>query len=336
LIDEAEKILITSHVRPDGDAIGSIAALKGLIEHNDAANKRSRKINCLLLSSAGSVYNFLIPQHCLYMDRDITAMQIAAGKLDEFDLIVVVDTGSTRQLPGLGDYLQKRSGKAKDTGLAVLVIDHHLVSDSIGSARVVDEQAGATGQIIFELSAEAGWSLNRQTAEALFVSIADDTGWFRFENCSARVLAIAGELVKAGARPDKLYQRLYHNDSPARLRLRARAMDTLELHCNGRLAVMHISNEMLAACGAQRSDIENIVNEPQSISSVVSAILLIEQDDGGTRCSLRSKDIIDVNAIARQFGGGGHARAAGLTVPDNLATTKEKLVSIISEQLPFD
>jgi bifunctional oligoribonuclease and PAP phosphatase NrnA len=110
-------------------------------------------------------------------------------------------------------------------------------------------------------------------------------------------------------------------------------MDTLELHCNGRLAVMYISNEMLAACGAQRSDIENIVNEPQSISSVVSAILLIEQDDGGTRCSLRSKDIIDVNAIARQFGGGGHARAAGLTVTDNLTATKEKLVSIISRQL---
>jgi phosphoesterase RecJ-like protein len=284
----------------------------------------------------GDVYDFLVPKDCWYMGRDVTQEQVAAGKLDEFDLIVVVDTSSTRQLPGLGDYLQKRSSKAKDTGLDVLVLDHHLVSDAIGSERVVDERAGATGQIIFELSVEAGWSLSKETAEALFVSIADDTGWFRFENCSARVLEIAGELVKAGVKPDKLYQRLYQNDSPARLRLRARAMDTLELHCDGRLAVMHISNEMLAACGAQRSDIENIVNEPQSISSVVAAILLVEQDNGGTRCSLRSKDIIDVNAIAKQFGGGGHARAAGLTVADGLAATKEKLVSIISERLPFD
>ena len=287
----------------------------------------------MLLDEPGDTYQFLLDDQTWIFGRDITQQQIDAGELDEFDLIIVVDTRAKRQLPGIGQYLQKRTLEADQTGLDVLVIDHHIDGSEIGSCRLIDTGACAAGEIVYELCFQADWPIDRQVAQALFAAIATDTGWFRFENSSARAFEIAGELIEAGAKADDLHQRLYQSDPPARIHLLAATLSTLELHCDNRLAVMRITKQMLTDCGAEHWHIENIVNEPMCIGSVIASVLLVELEDGKTRCSLRSKRQINVSEIANQFDGGGHARAAGLTISDNLKSAAELVVKAMKKAI---
>ena len=325
-IRAARSILLTTHVRPDGDAVGSVVALDHVIQAAATLENRPCTTQLLFLSQVPQQYRFMLPRSPWVMGEDIAAQEIASGRLDDFDLIIVADTGAERQLVGISDYLKQR-----DCG--VLVFDHHLTHDGIGTLRVVDTQAGATGQIVFQLCRAANWCLDEPAAAGLFVAISSDTGWFRFQNASASVLSTAGELITAGAQPDRLYRQLYQNFPPQRLHLRSLALQSLELHCDGRLALMQITNAMLTQTGADRSHIENIVNEPMEIGSLEAVVLVVEQDDGGTRCSLRSRELVDVDAVARPFGGGGHARAAGLTLELPLSQTREKILNAMTQAL---
>ena len=193
--------------------------------------------------------------------NQIDPQPIAAADLDPYDLIIVIDTSAARQLPGLSDYLVENSPR-------VLAIDHHLASDGIGAIQLIDSAVAAAGEIIFNLAHAAGWPLDETAAAALFVALSTDTGWFRFENVSTQTYDIAGALVAAGARPHLIYQKLFQQFPPARFKLLALTMQTLELFCDDRLAVMHITRDMLDRTGAKRSHIENIVNESQQIASV--------------------------------------------------------------------
>lgn len=339
LIESAERILVTAHVRPDGDAIGSMVAFKVTIEQEAQRSARSCNVQLLLLSEAARNYQFLPAEEPWVVGTQISQGQIDAGRLDEFDLVIVVDTSAVRQLPGLGEYLKERTARAanvgsrgQDAGAAVgevLVIDHHLSGDGIGNCRLIDSGAGAAGEIIYDLCRRAGWAIGERAAGALFAAIATDTGWFRFANTSARIYEIAGELVKAGARPDEVYQQLYLSYPAERVKLVALALATLDVHCQGRLAVMQISREMLQKSGGDRTLIENIVNEPMQIGSVIATALLVEQEDGNTRVSLRSKSQVDVNAVAGEFGGGGHARASGATLKMGLGEASKKIIAAV-------
>jgi len=336
MIESARKILITTHIRPDGDAIGSMTALKGIIEQLGRLKGHQRQVQLLLLSNSGENYMFLFCEKPWIWGSDLTPEQVAGGLLEQFDLIIVVDTSAVRQLPGISDYLVKRTENAGQTGKNVLVIDHHLTSDAIGNCLLVDPKVCAAGEIVFDLCRQLtpGEALNEGVACALLVAIGTDTGWFRFENSSARAFEIAGELIRAGAKADELYQKLYQNFPPERLILLGLTLETLELQYDGRLAVMQITREMLGKSRAKRSHIENIVNEPQQIGTVIAVVLLVEQEDGSTRVSLRSKSAIDVNAVARKFGGGGHARAAGLTIKADLPEARKRIILAMAESLP--
>jgi len=326
LIESARRILITTHIRPDGDAVGSIAALKTIIEQAAGQKQNDCVVQLLLLSEPSDNYMFLLPDETWFLGEHITQEQINAGQLARFDLIIIADTCAARQLQGLSNYLTQRTKNARETDASILVIDHHLSGDAIGNCQLVDTDACAAGEIIYRLCRRADWPLNESAASALLAAIGTDTGWFQFENSSAQAFKIAGELLEAGAKADRIYQKLYQNDPPEKLQLLAMTLQTLELYCDGRLAVMQITREMLAKSRAKRSHIENIVNEPQNIASVIAVILLVAQDDGSTRGSLRSKEKVDVNMVARQFGGGGHARAAGLTIQDPLPIARKRII----------
>ena len=332
LIESAGRILITCHVRPDGDGIGTIVALKDIIEKTARQDRRDCEVQLLLLSNPPKAYQFLFSEPPWILEQDITQQQIDAGKLDEFDLIIVVDTRATRQLKGIADYLKKREQKAgsdQSGDCSVLIIDHHLSGDLRGDCRLINTRACAAGEIVYDLCREANWPLDETSATAFFAAISSDTGWFRFENTNTRTFEIAAALVQAGARADRLYQKLYQNRPPERLRLLTLALETLELYAEGQLAVMQITTRMLAQSGAKRANIENIVNEPQQIGSVIAALLFVELDDGGTRVSLRSKRLVDVNEVACQFGGGGHARAAGITMELPISEARPKIIDAI-------
>lgn len=325
-IESARNILITSHVRPDGDAIGSAAALKQAIRAKASGREQNPTVEILFLGEVPQVYQFIATEPVLLWGRDVTEEQVQAGRLEEYDLIIVVDTSAIRQLPGIGEYLQKRQKK-------VLVIDHHLSGEGIGHIRLINTGACAAGELVYGLIRQAGWPLDKTAAAAIMTAIGTDTGWFRFENASAKAFRIAAELIESGIAADDIYQQIYLSDPPERLRLLGMVLETLEILCGGRLALIHITRDMLNRSGAKRSHIENIVNAPQQIGSVIAVALLVEEEDGGTRCSLRSKTLVDVNAVARQFGGGGHARAAGLTIPEGLPEAKAKILAALSREL---
>lgn len=325
-IESARRTLIVSHVRPDGDAVGCAAALAGWLAALAAAAGRDGEVRTLFLSPVPDNYRFLLADEPWLLGRDIDAEQIDAGALDAYDLIVIVDTSSRVQLPGLGDYLSRRTGP-------VLVVDHHPPGDTVGTISLIDSRAAATGQILFELAAAAGWPLDAGQRDALFVAIATDTGWFRFSNTSGRTLAIAAALVDAGARPDELFAKVYQDYPPQRLYLLGLTLQTLELLCGNRLAVMRISRAMLESSGADSRLIENIVNEPLQIGSVEVSLLLVEQADGAARASLRSRGAVDVNAVACRFGGGGHAQAAGVSLQMPLEQARQVLIDALNAAL---
>ena len=176
----------------------------------------------------------------------------------------------------------------------------------------------------------AGWPIDRQVAGALFTGLATDTGWFRFANADRAVYLTAAKLIKAGASPVELYERLYLSDSAARARLIGAVLSSFELLADGRLAVMRITQEMLNRCGATREMTEEIINEPQRIGSVIVCLLIVEPaGDGPVRVSFRSKRGLDVAAIAARFGGGGHERAAGARIPGTMAAVAAQVIPVL-------
>ncbi len=169
-------------------------------------------------------------------------------------------------------------------------------------------------------------------AEALLTAIVSDTGWFHYPNTDARSLRRAAALLEAGVRATPLYDRLFRNDRPERLRLIARMLTSLELHNRDQLAVMVIRKADFLASGAQPEEVENLINEALRIGSVEAVILLTEMD-GATRVSLRSRSRLDVAEVAQRFGGGGHQRAAGFRSTESLDAIKPRILEAVTGEL---
>jgi bifunctional oligoribonuclease and PAP phosphatase NrnA len=309
-----KRVLITTHVRPDGDALGSSAAL--------AMGMKARGIaaEVLLLSHLPTKYAFI------FRDNDIIFHDAENGwpaglSLDAFDAFIVVDTGTWSQLPGLKE---KVLAYAKPR----VVIDHHLTQEDWADVKLVVKEAAAAAEIIAELLSRWDVPVDAPIASALFVAIASDTGWFQFSNTRPYTMRLAARLMEAGVDTDRLYQLLYQNERKERVALQAHALGSLELLKDGRLAVMRISKADFEQTGAGVPDTENLINLPLQIATVEVSVLLTEpQDFGPVRVSLRSKGHVDVAAFAQQFGGGGHARASGLKVDGDFQAAHDKVVA---------
>ncbi|MFH1613825.1 MAG: bifunctional oligoribonuclease/PAP phosphatase NrnA [Planctomycetota bacterium] len=320
LINRSTSVLITSHTRPDGDACGCIRAMC------DVLTMMGKKVQPMLLSPLPEWYEFLFDQKIPILGNDITKEQLHAGHFEEADLVIIIDTNSYVQLPQFDEWL-------KETDKKVLVIDHHISGDGLGDVEVIDTRAASTGEIVFDLFRYAGWGISGPVAEALFVSISTDTGWFRFSNTDSRIYRTAADLIDTGADPVNIYRKLYQNFSPARLKLMAAMLDTLQLYFDGRLATQYILHETFDRTGSTGRDTENLIDECQRISSVQVAALFVELADRGFRCSLRSKGAVDVRQIAQKFGGGGHAMAAGVNLPGPLDKALKLICSEVEKQL---
>jgi phosphoesterase RecJ-like protein len=318
LIDKSESILITSHIKPDGDACGCIAAM---CEWLRAIGKN---VKPLLLSELPKWYEFLFTEKPAVLDEDVQLDDLTAGRFGQFDMIIIVDTNSQSQLAKFNDYL-------KQNDAPVLVIDHHETSDNLGDVELVDRDAAAAGLIVLDLLKHAGQPVAEKIAESLFVAVATDTGWFRFSNTDSRVFRTCAELIDAGVKPMKIYDHLYLNFSYPRFRLMAGMLDRLELHLDGRFAVMQVTRQDFERTGAAYSDTENLINESHRIDSVEVSALFIELKDGRIRCSLRSRGALDVSKIAAKFGGGGHTMAAGTFLPGPLENAKKLIMTEVSE-----
>ncbi len=316
-IDKSESILIATHTKPDGDACGCVAAMC------EALRALGKKVTPLMLSPVPQWYQFLFAEKVPVLGEDIQLEELIAGR---FDLIIIVDTNSTSQLPKFDEYL-------KQNAAPVLVIDHHETSDGLGDVELIDGDAAAAGLIVLDLIEHAGWPVTERVAQALFVAVATDTGWFQFSNTDGRACRACAGLIDAGAKPAQIYANLYQNFSLARFKLMVVVLNSLELHLDGRYAVVQVTQRDFQQTGAEYSDTENLINECHRIGTVRASALFIELKDGRIRCSLRSRGALDVSQIAAKFGGGGHTMAAGTFLPGPLDNAQKLILAEMTESL---
>jgi phosphoesterase RecJ-like protein len=320
ILAKATRVLVTTHVRPDGDALGSTAAI--------VLGMRQLKVDAevLLLSHLPTKYAFIYNENGI-VHHDAEAGWPAGLSLERFDCLLVVDTGTWSQLPGLQE-------RIKSWNVPKLVMDHHLTQEEWAAHKWVDTTAAAAGEIVAEMLDRWHVTLDAAMATALYLAITSDTGWFQFSNTRPFTLRLAARLIEAGVDTDRMYQLLYQNERAERVALQARAMQSLELLADNRLAVMVIRQSDFVETGSKVPDTENLINIPLQIASVQVSMLLVEPNDHGpVRVSLRSKGAVDVARLAEKFGGGGHARAAGLKVEGQLGDARESVVSALLAQL---
>lgn len=329
---DRRRIVVLTHLKPDGDAVGSTLAMVRALNASDPKRAQTWHAPPLPPWFGGIVGD--TPARVLGKE----------GPPADFDpdAVVVVDTGSWSQLEHVRDWLSWRRD-------STVVIDHHVQGDAgVASRRFIDTTAASACQPVAEvcrlmLGVPGVAQLPPRIAEALYLGVASDTGWFRHSNVSHRVMSIAGELLDAGADHVRLYQATEQRESVSRLRLMARALESLELLDADRLAVMNLNVSDFRQCRADAGESGGFVDLPQQIESVrVSAMLTeVEASDYGkpsgpmTKVSMRSKEgakAVDVNAVMKALGGGGHVRAAGARVPMTMAQTKAEIVRLVQEQ----
>lgn len=319
-LSRCKRVLVTTHVRPDGDALGTAAAMVlGM-------KKVGIDAEVLLLSHLPRKYAFA------FHDYQIPFYDAENGwpanlDLSRFDALLVVDTGTWSQLPGVKEH-------TANWNVPRIVVDHHLTQEDWATAKLVVTEAAAAGEIAAELLECWDIKLDVPIATALFLAITTDTGWFQFSNTRPFTLRLAAMLVEAGVDTDRMYQLLYQNERAERVLLQTRAQQSLELLADGKLAVMTIRKRDFEQTGANVPDTENLINVPLQIRSVQASILIVEPlDFGPTRISLRSKGQVDVAKFAEQFGGGGHARAAGLKIDGDFDAARRKVVDAMVRTL---
>lgn len=329
-LDRAGRVLITTHVKPDGDALGSASVLAL------ALKQRGKHVELLLLSKCPSKYSFVLKEAGLFEGHH-DAEAGAIPDLAAFDTVAITDTGTWSQLPGLKEKLE--AFISGGNGRQVVVIDHHRTQEGWGTVRVVDAGRSSACELVWDLMRQWGVRATKEMADAAYIGLVSDTGWFQFSNATPSTLRLAADLMEAGANPDLVYQRLYQSEREPRLRLQARVMNGFELHAGGTLAVLKVRAADFAATGANVNDTENLINLPLALASVEMSLCFSEPmkaDGSPIRVSLRSKGKVDVSAFAQKFGGGGHSRAAGLKLDGDFDAEVGRVVAAAVMALKAD
>ncbi len=303
-----QRFVIVTHVRPDGDALGSAVGLACAIRQLD------KSVRVTVASDLGPRYEFT--------NKPTTPVERFRSPGESFrnsDAIVVVDTGTWGQLGDFGSFMRSMTcGKA--------VIDHHRTQDDLGALRFVDTRAEAAGRLVYDATQALSVPITTEAANNLFLALATDTGWFRHSSVEPRTFALAEELLRAGARPTELYDAVYGNNTLARMRLTGKALERMKSEAGGKIVYTEVYWSDYAETGAVPSDTEDLINYPRAVAGVEIALVFIEQRDGSTKVSFRGREANDVGRLAEQFGGGGHKMASGATVTRPLAETRDAVL----------
>jgi len=289
-----DRFLLTSHVRPDCDALGSELGMAGILE---ALGKQVSIVNPMAT-----------PPNLAFIDPGQRAQvineDIQAADLNDIEVLMVLDTSAWAQLGPMGDIMRTTSAKK-------IVVDHHVSEDDLGAEPFKNTTAEATGRLVVEAAEELGVALTSEIATPLFAAVATDTGWYRFGSATSGTYRIAAKLIDAGASPAEIYRELYEQDTVARVRLRGVILSRVACELDGRLAHTYVLAEDFQNTGALPSDTEDVINMTLAIAGVEFAVILVEQPSGGFKISFRSRCALDCSQLAEQFGGGGHKAAAG-------------------------
>jgi phosphoesterase RecJ-like protein len=298
---ERQRFLITSHARPDGDSIGSQLAMAYAL---DALGKEVRLINA-------------DPAPLHYMEfPGLERIEISRGiERSDAEALIVMESGDLKRT-GV-DGLERRF---------TINIDHHQGNTFYGSLNWVDESAAACGEMVFELIEALGVPLTIEIATHVYLAILTDTGSFHYSNITPKTFAICSRLVEAGVNPAAMARRVFDQNSFGKLRLIGALLAEMELLAGGRLAVMHLDDDIMNATGTTYNDTEGLINLPLTAREIQAVVFFKLGADGDIHVSMRSKYDVDVRVIAARHGGGGHKNAAGFKVKGPLSAVKDGIL----------
>ena len=303
-----KSFFLTTHVNPDGDAIGSLGALALVLED------LGKEVVAYCQDEIPGFLRFLP-----YSQRIVR--EIPGPK--RFDVAVVLDCGELDRIGNAAEALQQVE--------KIIHIDHHSSSEDFGQLNLVRPECSSTAEILYEIFQAIPVFLSSEAAENIYTAILTDTGSFRFANTTARALDIAAAMVALGVAPDKIASEVYDSMSPERLRLLALSLNTLTLRANGRLATMQVSRRMLEETKTSVMDTDGFVNYPRGINTAEMAIFFREMDSGKVNVSLRSRGRLNVAEFARSYDGGGHHNAAAFRAEGSLNEVVEEVLAAAEE-----
>src|SRR5919112_3940504 len=314
-----QRVCLTTHVNPDGDGPGSEVGLVHLL--------RAQGIEATITNPSPT------PPRFGFLFRDLPGVDKtpeAVRELRRADLIIVLDISDITRLGMLIETVRER-------GVPVACVDHHVSAGVLPPGpRYVDPDAAATGELIYELEIANGWPLTQQVACALYVAILTDTGGFRFSNTRPRTLRVAADLLETGVDPEQIYLEVYARAPEGRPRLFAEALQTLVVEHEYGLAWVTVPPGAIERLGVSSDDLDGVVEFPRSIEGVRMALLFREISQGRVKVSLRSVGDVDVAAFAKNYGGGGHTKAAGLSLTGSLAEVQATVLKAAREYLGRD
>jgi phosphoesterase RecJ-like protein len=312
-IRATDRFLLTTHEGPDGDALGSMLALHHIL-------KRQGKDSVMFLAAK----EFPLPVEYRFLPLEEVFHEPPADLADR--VVVFLDCGNIDRMPV--DWLRRDNTR-------ILNVDHHHDNTRFGDVNVVDTEASSTAEIVFRLAAELGVELTPQIASALYVGLVTDTGRFMYENTDQSAHRMAAALIEAGVDVNDIYRRLYERVPIEKLRLVARALEKIERIDDGRLSLTHLTAEDYRATGASEELTEGIIDFVRAVEGTLVAAMIRDKSEGALRkVSLRSVDgSVDVSSIAREMGGGGHARAAGFSTDLEYPQLVEFLRAQVQAQL---
>ena len=312
-----QRFLLTTHVNPDGDGLGSEVAvalwLRGL-----------RK-------SAHALNDSLVPEAYLFLTRDVTAeafeASLAERRFAECDAVIVLDTSNRQRIGRLAPLLDRFP-------LPIAVVDHHVSHvHGFGQVNVIEPDASSTGEIVYDLIRESGATLTPAMAEALYVALMTDTGSFRYSNTDSHAHRMAAELLSHGLDPQRIHAQVHSHASAGRLRFFGEVLSRLELMDGGRMAVMEAAPEQFQRHGLTGADTEGLVDMPRNIAGVDVVALFSEVEPGKVKVSLRSTGRISIDQVCAALGGGGHPHAAGVLLRGTRADARARILPELSRRI---
>ena len=312
IIRSHERFLLTSHIRPDCDALGSELGMAGVL---DVLGKQVRIVN-----AQG------VPRNLRFIDPtnriEVLGKPVQLADLAEIEVLMVLDTSAWAQLGAMGDVLRATPAKK-------IILDHHVSADDLGAEPFKNTRAEATGRLVVEAAEHLGVKLTPEIATPLFAAVATDTGWFRFSSTTDYTYEVGAKLVAAGASPTAIYNALYEQETLARLQLIGRTLMRTTSELDGRLVHTAILRDDFEATGALPSDTEDVINMTLQVGGTEVAVILVEQSQGGFKVSFRSRGALDCSRLAEQFGGGGHKAAAGAFIEAPFAEAQRSVLDAV-------
>ncbi|MBA4602089.1 DHH family phosphoesterase [Thermoactinomyces mirandus] len=309
-LENADPILVVAHLYPDGDAISSTLAMGYVLR------QLGKKVTMVNESPIPQKFSFL---------PGVEEIKLADSVSEIFPYAIALDCADAERMGSCRSLIREKA--------IVVNIDHHATNDRYGTINIIQPQAAATAEIIFDWVEEADFPVDRQLAACIYTGLLTDTGGFRYSNTSSKVFTQAAKLLETGIESHKIADAVLETVTMEQLQLLQTALSTLQKSEDGLVAWMDLRKQDIDRFANSHEDLDGIVNYARNIYGVDVGILFHETNDRTIKVSFRSREMVDVGNLAKSFGGGGHARAAGCSISGTLQEAHHRVLSLVQSKL---